>query len=125
MGGESIAEGRLHTTAGSALHWDENGQVSSDFDKIIVEPPPRLDEEFHVYAVNWTPTEITFFLDDAQIFSKNITDLEAFHEPFFMILNVAVGGSFTDIYTPTSQGGDLLVDWIRVYDNGHSKVSVA
>lgn len=34
-------------------------------------------------------------------------------------------GTYTGIFTPTSQGGDLLVDWIRVYDNGHTEVTVA
>jgi len=122
---KAIEEGRLQTTASSAMHWEDSGHVF-DFDEITIDAPPSLDEEFHVYAVDWTPTEITFFLDDAQVFQKNITDLEEFHEPFFLILNVAVGGFFTGIYTPTSQGGDLLVDWIRVYDNGFgSNVTVA
>jgi beta-glucanase (GH16 family) len=121
----AIGENRLQATASSAIHWDENGHVY-DTDEITVDTPPSLDEEFHVYAVDWTPTEIAFFLDDVQIFSKNTTDLEEFHEPVHILLNVAVGGDFTGIFTPTSQGGELLVDWVRVYDNGFgSNVTVA
>ena len=87
---EAIQENRLDTTSSSAMHWDENGHTF-DFEYLVDVDPPNLEEAFHTYAVDWTPTEITFFVDNVQVFSKNTTDLEEFQKPFFMLVNVAVG----------------------------------
>jgi beta-glucanase (GH16 family) len=80
-----------------------------------------LTAEFHVYAVEWDPEEIRFFVDDRRYHSVRPGVLPGgapwvFDHPFFLILNVAVGGSFggpPDDTTPFPQA--LLADHVRAY----------
>lgn len=104
-------------TYGTA-HWDfENTYASSGGNYNNGED---LDQEFHVYSIDWDPQRIIWFLDDKEYYTLSITDPEMseFHQPFFFILNVAVGGNWPgqpDSATefPTS----MEVDFVRVFQD--------
>lgn len=76
---------------------------------------------FHVYAVEWSPNSIKFFFDDRLIVERTPADLPAgahwaYDHPFFVILNLAVGGDWPgnpDATTTFPQ--QMLVDYVRVY----------
>jgi beta-glucanase (GH16 family) len=76
---------------------------------------------FHLYAVEWTPNDIKFFFDDHLIAHRTPDDLPAFttwvfDHPFYIILNLAVGGFWPgkpDNTTVFPQ--QMLVDYVRVY----------
>jgi beta-glucanase (GH16 family) len=78
-------------------------------------------DEFHVYAVEWTPNKIRWMIDDQEFFSVTPDDLPegaawVYDHPFFLILNLAVGGNWPgnpDASTVFPQS--LLVDYVRVY----------
>jgi beta-glucanase (GH16 family) len=78
-----------------------------------------LQNDFHVYAIEWEPTEIRWYIDDAQTFKVTKDDVPGewvFDHPFFIILNVAVGGGwpgYPDASTTFPQ--QMLVDYLRVY----------
>lgn len=78
-----------------------------------------LQTDYHVYAIEWEPTEIRWYIDDAQVFkvSKETVPGEwVFDHPFFILLNVAVGGGwpgYPDDTTIFPQ--QMLVDYVRVY----------
>ena len=80
-----------------------------------------LADDFHVYAVEWTPNQITWFLDTNQYFTATPASLPSggtwvFTQPQFLILNVAVGGNWPgnpDGTTVFPQ--QMLVDYVRVY----------
>ncbi|MBD5476657.1 MAG: family 16 glycosylhydrolase [Lachnospiraceae bacterium] len=88
-----------------------------------------FSEEFHVYACEWEPGEIRFYVDGNLIHKENdwFTQKPGFGEaaypapfdqPFYMILNVAVGGSWVGYPDETTMFGDnaqLVVDYVRVY----------
>ncbi|WP_310568924.1 glycoside hydrolase family 16 protein [Gemmatimonas sp.] len=80
----------------------------------------RLDNDFHVYAVEWSPEKIEHFIDGEKYFTSTPADVKGpwvFEKPFFIILNVAVGGNFVgapDAITTFPQA--MVVDWIRVYE---------
>ena len=80
----------------------------------------RLDNDFHVYAVEWTPEQIEHSIDGTVYFTTRRTDVNGpwvFDKPFFIILNVAVGGNFVgapDAITTFPQ--QMVIDWIRVYE---------
>lgn len=84
--------------------------------------PVRLDEDFHVYTVEWEASSIRWLLDGVVTFEVEADDLPGawvFNHPFYLILNVAVGGSFVgspDAGTVFPQ--IMLVDWVRVYQQG-------
>lgn len=82
---------------------------------------------WHVYSIEWTPSYIRWFLDGVQYWEGNIAgginSTEEFSRPFFILLNLAVGGNFTGYTTvgsiTASFPATLQVDYVRVYqDNG-------
>ena len=79
--------------------------------------------DFHVFSVTWDSGRITWMVDDAPYFSVTPRDIPSgtswvFDHPFFIILNVAVGGTFVgDPDSTTVFPQTMLVDWVRVYRN--------
>ncbi|GAA1647493.1 glycoside hydrolase family 16 protein [Actinoplanes couchii] len=77
-----------------------------------------LGDAFHSYAVEWSPNLIVWQLDGVEFF--RVTPAQAngqwvFDHPFFIILNVAVGGNWPGSPdASTSFPQTMLVDWVRV-----------
>lgn len=80
-----------------------------------------FSDAFHVYAVEWDPNQIRWYVDGNLYETRTPSDLPAgsawaFDRPFFLILNLAVGGSWPggpDSTTVFPQR--MLVDYVRVY----------
>ncbi|TYB40587.1 family 16 glycosylhydrolase [Micromonospora sp. AP08] len=84
-----------------------------------------LADAFHTYAVDWAPDSITWYLDGVAYSRRTPADAGSnrwvFDHPFFMIMNVAVGGNW-----PGSPDGSttfpqtMTIDYVRVqaWDNG-------
>lgn len=78
-------------------------------------------EDFHIFSIEWSPDRITWLVDDVRFQTVTPENLPrgtewVFDHPFFLILNVAVGGHFVgppDASTVFPQ--TMLVDWVRVY----------
>jgi beta-glucanase (GH16 family) len=81
----------------------------------------RFADAFHVFAVEWEPNAIRFYVDDDLYVTRSRTDLRpgwkwVFDHPFFLILNVAVGGDWPGSPDPTTIFPQtMLVDYVRVY----------
>ena len=71
--------------------------------------------EFHVYAVEWTPSEIRFYVDDQQYYAVSNNSGLPFNKDFFLILNVAMGGTFGGVIDASFTESTMEVDYIRVY----------
>jgi hypothetical protein len=81
---------------------------------------PDAFDVFHVYAVEWTPSKMDFYIDDTKYFTLNVTsDYKTwpFDKRFFLIMNIAVGGNWGG-----AQGVDntvfpakMVIDYVRVY----------
>jgi beta-glucanase (GH16 family) len=80
------------------------------------------ESEFHVYGIEWYPTNISFFVDDTIYYTvtkgTNSTWEEwPFDQEFFFILNIAIGGNWggafgvDDAIFPTQ----MIIDYVRVY----------
>ncbi len=87
----------------------------------------KFADEFHVYAVEWEPKEIRFYVDEFLYATRTPADLPkgakwVYDHPFFIILNVAVGGGWpgnpdaTTVFPQT-----MLVDYVRVYKHDDSQ----
>lgn len=80
----------------------------------------RFDTKFHLFAVEWDADKIDFFVDDylyQRIERKDVPGSWVFDQKFFIILNVAVGGTYVGF--PTNQTPfpqEMVVDYVRVYD---------
>lgn len=80
----------------------------------------RFGDDFHVFAIQWSPQTITFSVDGAAYKTVTPASLPSgtswvFDKPFFLILNVAVGGTFPgspDATTPFPQ--EMVVDYVRI-----------
>jgi beta-glucanase (GH16 family) len=81
----------------------------------------RFADDFHVYAVEWEPRAIRFYVDDHLYSTRTPAELPAgakwvYDHPFFLLLNVAVGGSWPGNPDATTQFPQtMLVDYVRVY----------
>lgn len=78
-----------------------------------------FSDDFHVFELEWTEKHLTWFVDGNKIGSMAIDKpyLSEFHSPFFILLNVAVGGTFAGRPDHTSTFPQkMYVDWIRVYE---------
>jgi beta-glucanase (GH16 family) len=103
------------------IHGPRSGGGQADYDpgRTMVHPSP-LSREFHTYGVQWLPGSIQFYFDGRPYGAIAATDLPArsrwvFDHPFFLILNVAVGGRWAgspDASTTFPQ--PLVVDYVRV-----------
>jgi beta-glucanase (GH16 family) len=84
-------------------------------------PEGQFSDAFHVFAVEWEPGEIRYYVDGNLFQTRTPADLPpsarwVFDHPFFIVMNVAVGGGWPgnpDISTEFPQR--LLVDYVRVY----------
>jgi beta-glucanase (GH16 family) len=86
----------------------------------------KFSDDFHTFTIEWEPNIIRFYVDRTLYETRSAADLPAgkrwvFDHPFFMILNVAVGGGFpgnpdaTTVFPQT-----MLVDYVRVYKHARS-----
>ncbi|MDH5833329.1 glycoside hydrolase family 16 protein [Luteimonas kalidii] len=81
----------------------------------------RADARYHVYAVEWDAAGIRWFVDGQPFYSLTRAQVEArgpwvFDQPFFLLLNVAVGGSWPGSPDTSSMFPQrMYVDWVRVY----------
>jgi beta-glucanase (GH16 family) len=103
------------------LHWKDAGSGAHD----SYQPEQytlgtgAFADGFHVFGIDWTATRITYFIDGVPTGFTGITDQSmgsTFQKPFFLILNLAVGGNWPgspDSTTPSVQ--TMAVDWVRVY----------
>ena len=82
---------------------------------------PHFADRFHIFAVEWEPEQVRFYVDDHLYATQTKSSLPAgtrwvFDHSFFILLNVAVGGNWPgspDASTVFPQR--MLVDWVRVY----------
>lgn len=80
----------------------------------------RFDSDFHVFAVEWGEGFVEYFVDDQLYLRLTPDDVPGewvYDDDFFMILNVAVGGSFVGFPSPTGTRfpQTMTVDYVRVY----------
>ena len=70
--------------------------------------------QYHVYAVEWTETTMISYIDGVETGRTDISNIESWHRPMYIILNMAVGstgGYPADDCTSMK----MEVDWVRVY----------
>jgi len=81
----------------------------------------NLSDDFHLYAIEWEPDVVRFYLDTTLYETRTPADMPdggvwVYDRPFFIILNVAVGGQWPgspDATTPFP--AQMLVDYVRAY----------
>lgn len=125
----AIGAGRVNRRVGSAAHWEHRGAHAMY--GLFYDAPERLDQDFHRYRLEWTPEFVRTFVDDAPVWQMAIdaascADCSEFHEPHFIVLNMAVGGDYPGIHAAEGITAPLpaamRVDYVRLYDNGYTEL---
>ena len=118
--------GDISDRSTSALHGPTTPQ-GSGFGAAFQNYAP-LSDGYHTYAIEWKKNRIDFIVDGRVngTFSSQDTGTRGwvFNQEFFLILNLAMGGTYAGEYIdPTLNQAQLSVDYIRFYSvNGVGKV---
>ena len=110
--GQGNMHGTVHTESFNHRKGTQKG------DSVQIED---ISNKFHVYAIEWTNDKIDFFMDDEKYHTFENTGNGPndwpFDQPFYMILNLAIGGDWggkmgiaNDIFP-----NRLEIDYVRVY----------
>jgi beta-glucanase (GH16 family) len=105
----------LPNAIATTVHWSEiKGQYKGDGCKTIV---PGYDKEFHYYGALWTPERVVYYIDRKPV--AQIITPASFVKPMYMIVNLAVGGTWVGAATPeTPMPAKFEVDNISAYTMG-------
>ncbi len=78
-----------------------------------------LSKDFHTYGVLWLPDRIEWYFDGDRYHTLTAEDIGShkwvFNQPFYMIVNLAMGGNLGGALDPAVQSCSLAVDYIRHY----------
>lgn len=79
-----------------------------------------IQNNFHVYSMNWSPNQITFLLDGVAYYTYNPSVKNASTWPFdkeqFLLLNIAMGGVAGSVPSSFTQA-KMEIDYVRIYQN--------
>lgn len=124
----------------NSFHYFKNVTEYYGGDANFIKPKPSgqiytgtdYSRDFHVYAVEWSPGKITWFIDGEKV--SELYESEADYEELYLMINLAMGGNWTNF--PTNAGGlgrssserfptsndirnfddpELEIDYVRVY----------
>jgi len=70
---------------------------------------------FHLYACEWSPQSIKFYVDGNLYHTVANTSSLPFNQPFFILLNQAMGGNFGGAIDPAFNSATFEIDYVRVY----------
>jgi beta-glucanase (GH16 family) len=85
----------------------------------------RFADDYHLFAVEWEPNAIRFYVDNDLYAMRTPADLPSgtkwvYDHPFFILLNLAVGGNWPGPpNASTSFPATMLVDYVRVYQKSN------
>ncbi|MCB0497678.1 MAG: family 16 glycosylhydrolase [Cyclobacteriaceae bacterium] len=117
---ELIGGGDNDATVYGTLHWDNNGTYACTCDQNNSYSLSNgvFADQYHVFTLTWDENFIKWYVDDNLYKTVDVTpaELSEFHNNFFFIFNVAVGGNWPgspDATTVFPQR--MIVDYIRVF----------
>lgn len=120
------AKGRLQNTVDTTLHF---GKAWNAHDYVTSETTLSSNtDEWHVYAVEWTADEISWYVDGQKALTvtkdrwwsqdaSNQGLSMPFDKPFYILFNLAVGGQYDGGVSPDGSftSASMYVDYLRVY----------
>ncbi|WP_179091311.1 Ig-like domain-containing protein [[Flexibacter] sp. ATCC 35208] len=124
----AIAAGKPNSTLSSATHWwteNPGGYTGhATYAKDTVTQGTNLNDDYHLYKLVWDTAFLTIYLDGNPFYKIGINGgngLDAFQQPFYILLNLAVGGNYPGIYSENDVTaplpGHMEVDYIRLYQD--------
>ena len=91
------------------VHYIKDGQWQKDLDMMEIKSP----ELFHVYALEWEPEEVRWYVDD-ELFFRTKQGIPT--QDMYIIFTLAVGGDWPGTPTNSTQFPcSLIIDYVRLY----------
>lgn len=96
----------------ATCHWFDGSANASYGESTAVS---NASSEFHVYSLEWTDASVKMFVDDTLYYTLTNDAALPFNSNFFMVLNVAMGGTLGGTIDPGFTQDTMEVDYVRVY----------
>ena len=96
------------------VHWyntTANGNASYGETTAVAD----ASSDFHLYTVEWSDTSIKIYLDDVNFFQMANDSTLPFNADFFMILNIAMGGTLGGVIDPSFTEDTMEIDYVKVF----------
>ncbi|UAM99173.1 family 16 glycosylhydrolase [Polaribacter litorisediminis] len=105
-------KGQDKNTVLSTIHYPENSAGNGPSQSIELSTSTT---EFHNYSVEWTDTKIEFYVDDVSYHVLSNDESLPFNADFFLILNVAMGGTLGGDVDPGFTEDLMEIDYVKVF----------
>jgi hypothetical protein len=96
------------------VHW-YNTAVSANASYGETTAVVNASSDFHLYTVEWSDTSIKMYLDDVSFFEMANNSTLPFNADFFMILNIAMGGTLGGDIDPGFTEDTMEIDYVKVF----------
>lgn len=102
----------------ATVHWRDAGQHQSSGRKLVVDRP---FDDFHLYALEWFPDHMDFHFDKTKYHTFSLdkageTAGTPFAKPQYLLINLALGGSWGGKIDDTILPQKYLIDYVRVFE---------
>ncbi|MBP6821664.1 MAG: glycoside hydrolase family 16 protein [Acidobacteria bacterium] len=115
--------GREPSTVYGTIHGPGYSGAQGLSDSLTLLDGKRYADDFHTFEVEWNPRDISFYIDGLHYHTRKSPEFSGnrqwvFDHPFYLLLNVAVGGNWpgnpdaTTVFPQT-----MVVDYVRVYSD--------
>lgn len=103
------------------VHYAIDGKHQSGKGKLMTEKPYM---EFHIYALEWYPDRFDFYFDDTKYYTFPLNKAgfgkeNPFRKPQFLLVNLALGGSWGGKIDDAILPQRYLIDYVRIYQEKH------
>ena len=110
--------GKEPSTIFTSLHTKASHGNTINSEKTIIN---NVEDDFHTYAIDWRKEKIEFYIDHKLVYifqpKEKTKEIWPFKQPFYFILNLAVGGNFGGPeIDDTIYPQEFVIDYIRVYE---------
>lgn len=121
---EGIATGTASRRVNTAIHYGPTPASHEQQYHASAVSTDLQDGQYHTYSLTWDESKAIISIDDKPFHSFDIKDNPYFHDKFFILFNLAVGGTFTGITDASGvtalKKGDkatMYVDWIKIINH--------
>lgn len=118
---EGIRTGISAKRVNTAIHFGATPEAHEQLYHVAEVSDDLQDGQYHTYTLTWDELHASVSIDNKPFYSFDIKDNPYFHDNFFILFNLAVGGSFTGItdinkVTALKKGTKavMYVDWVKL-----------
>ena len=118
---EGIRTGTSAKRVNTAIHFGVTPEAHEQLYHVAEVSDDLQDGQYHTYTLTWDEAHASVSIDNKPFYSFDIKDNPYFHDNFFILFNLAVGGSFTGItdinkVTSLKKGTKavMYVDWVKL-----------